>query len=199
VCLTAHRHVAKYITADFAARLDTIGIDTRLQVWADDEHWCDFVSGLTGVQTEAARDRVAAMTVLTGGAQPASSRQSLATSLVGDREPVAKILPAAREAATASTPRTEGRWVLGRLQQFHIDGVRLTDGDAARLLVAIDSIPIRDGLWNDMNGDTVASHVALWTDLTRRAPNEVRAAPASMRGQCAGSRHPGRMSQDTAD
>lgn len=33
-----------------------------------------------------------------------------------------------------------------------------------------------------MNRDTVASHVALWTDMTRRAPDEVRAAPASLLG-----------------
>lgn len=33
-----------------------------------------------------------------------------------------------------------------------------------------------------MNRDNVASHVALWTDVTRRAPDQVRAAPASMLG-----------------
>lgn len=182
VCLTSDRQVAAQVVKDFAARLDTIGIDTGLRVWADDRRWCDFASGLTGVQTEVARERVAAMTVLAGRAQPASSRESLATSLVGDREPIAKLLPEAQESARAGTPRAEARWALGRLQQFHVDGARLTDGDSARLLVAIDSIPIRDGLWNDMNRDTVASHVALWTDMTRRAPDEVRAAPASMLG-----------------
>ena len=90
------------------------------------------------------------------------------------------LLPAARQANAASTTRIEGRWAFGRLQQFHDDGVRLTDVDAARVLVAVDSIPIRDRLWNDMNRDNAASHVALWTDLTRRAPDNVRTAPASM-------------------
>jgi hypothetical protein len=33
-----------------------------------------------------------------------------------------------------------------------------------------------------MNRDSAASHVALWTDLTRRAPDDVRAAPASLLG-----------------
>lgn len=33
-----------------------------------------------------------------------------------------------------------------------------------------------------MNRDTADSHVALWTDMTKRAPDEVRAAPASMLG-----------------
>lgn len=31
-----------------------------------------------------------------------------------------------------------------------------------------------------MNRKTARPHVALWTDLTRRAPDEVRAAPASL-------------------
>jgi hypothetical protein len=66
------------------------------------------------------------------------------------------------------------------LQRFHRDGVRLDDKDAARLLVALDSTPIRDRLWLDMTRDNVHSHVALWTDMTRRAPDVVRAAPASL-------------------
>lgn len=33
-----------------------------------------------------------------------------------------------------------------------------------------------------MNVQNAASHVALWTDLTKRAPDDVRAVPASMLG-----------------
>lgn len=33
-----------------------------------------------------------------------------------------------------------------------------------------------------MNRDNASSHVALWTDMTRRAPDDVRAAPASLLG-----------------
>lgn len=42
--------------------------------------------------------------------------------------------------------------MLCRLQQFHADGVPLTDGDSARL-VAIESIATRDALWNDIGRD----------------------------------------------
>lgn len=31
-----------------------------------------------------------------------------------------------------------------------------------------------------MTRESASSHVAFWTDLTRRAPDEVRAAPASL-------------------
>jgi hypothetical protein len=76
--------------------------------------------------------------------------------------------------------KLEGRWAPSRVQSFHRDGVKLSDADAARLLVAVESIAIRDRLWLDMSRGNAASHVALWTDMTRRAPDEVRAAPASL-------------------
>lgn len=180
VCITADRRTAHDAGTEFAARLDTIGIDTRVLLWADDTRWADLVTGHMGLQTDAARERVAAMTVLGGRAQPAASRDSLANSLVGDREPVAKLLPETRESARENTAKLEGRWALSRVQRFHRDGVRLADKDATRLLVAVESIPIRDRLWLDMTRGNAASHVALWTDMTKRAPDEVRAAPASL-------------------
>lgn len=180
VCFTADRQQAELVGREFAERLDSIGIATHLLLWADETRWADLVTGDMGLQTDAARERVAAMTVLGGSPQPAASRDSLAQSLVGDREPVAKLLPETRDAAQENTARIESRWALSRVQRFHRDGVRLDDKDAVRLLVAVESIPIRDRLWLDMNRGNAASHVALWTDMTRRAPGEVRAAPASL-------------------
>jgi hypothetical protein len=182
VCMTHDQQAAELAGHDLAVRLASIGIDTPLRLSADDTDWYDIDSGDSGLQTEGARDRLAATTVLAGRVQPVSNRDALATSLVGDREPVAQLLPETREVAAQSTPRREGPWALGRLQQFHADGVRLTDDDAARVLVAVESIPIRDTLWNDIDRANAGSHVALWTDLTSRAPDEVRAAPASLLG-----------------
>jgi len=50
------------------------------------------------------------------------------------------------------------------------------------MLVALETVSTRDALWEDMNRENITSHVAIWNDLTRRAPDEVRAAPASMLG-----------------
>jgi hypothetical protein len=180
VCFTTDRQQADLVGREFAERLDTIGIETRLLLWADETRWADLVNGDMGLQTHAARERVAAMTVLAGRPQPAASRDSLAESLVGDREPVANLLPQTRETAHENTAQVEGRWALSRVQRFGRDGVRLDDEDAARLLVAVESISIRDRLWLDMTRGNVATHVSLWTDLTKRAPDEVRAAPASL-------------------
>ena len=182
VCITADRALAEEVGPEFAARLDTIGIDTRLVVWADETRWADLDTGDMGLQTEDARVRIAAATVLTGRAQPVASRDSLATSLVGDREPVAELLAETRVTARENTAGHESRWALGRMQRFQRDGVRLSDTDAARLLVAIESIPTRDRLWTDMNRGNAESHVVLWTDMTQCAPDDVRAAPASLLG-----------------
>ncbi len=182
VCVTADRETATGIGHEFAARFDSIGIDTRVMLWADDTRWADLGTGDMGLQTEAARERIAAATVLSGRAQPAVNRDSLAESLVGNREPVAALLSETRVAARQNSAKAEDRWALARLQRFHNDGIRLNDGDAARLLVAVESIPTRDRLWLDMNRGNAGSHVALWTDMTKRAPDDVRAAPASLLG-----------------
>jgi hypothetical protein len=182
VCLSADREQAHVVGQDFAARLGTIGIGTPILLWADHTRWADLDTGDMGPRTDAAREAVAAATVLSGRAQPAASRESLAESLVGDREPVAALLPETRAAARENTAKAEGRWALSRMQRFQRDGMRLSDADATRLLVAVESTPTRDRLWLDMNRGNAGSHVALWTDMTRRAPDEVRAAPASLLG-----------------
>ncbi len=133
-----------------------------------------------GLQSNAARERVATMTVLAGRPQPASARDSLAQSLIGDREPVATLLTETRANTAQSAVQDEGRWAVSRVQQFQRDGVRLDDADAARLLVAVEAIPTRDQLWLAMTRGNAVSHVALWTDMTKRAPDEVRTTPASL-------------------
>ena len=182
VCLSTDRVQANAVGQDFSARLADMGIGTPLLLWADQTRWADLNTGDMGLLTTMARENIAAATVLAGRTQPVASRESLAASLVGDREPVATLLPETRTAARSSTAKAETHWALARMQRFQHDGVRLTDTDAARLLVAVDSTPTRDRLWLDMNRSNVASHISLWTDMTRRAPDEVRTAPASLLG-----------------
>lgn len=179
VCLSADRQRADRESRDLAMRLDGIGIDTGIRLWAGESEWYDFDSGEPGPQTDAAREYVAAVMAPTGRA-PVASREALGSSLVGDRTPIAELLPEARKTAGHRASGSEARWAAGRLQKFHARGESLTDRDAARLLVALDSIPIRDRLWDDMSPDNAASHVVFWIDLTRRAPDDVRAASASL-------------------
>ncbi len=59
-------------------RLETVGITTHIRLWSDGERWREFNTGQTGLQTQATAERIAAATVLTGAAQPAANRASLA-------------------------------------------------------------------------------------------------------------------------
>jgi len=182
LCFSEDRRSAELASQHLSNRLETLGITTQIRLWSDGERWREFNTGSTGLQTQATAERIAASAVLFGAAQPASSRDSLAASMVGDREPIAQLMPATRAEAAANSPAAERDWALDRLEQFHTDGNRLSDVDGARMLVALETIGTRDALWEDMTKENHISHMAIWNDLTRRAPDEVRAAPASMLG-----------------
>lgn len=182
VCVTEDRRAAELASQHIAAGLAEVGVDTKLRLWANGQRWVELDTGASGYQSQQAADRMAATTVLAGAVQPAANRDSLAASLAGDHEPLAAVLPSARAAAESSTPGRERDWALDRLEQFHADGRRLSDPEAARLLVAVKTTATRDALWEDMSRENTSSHIALWTDLTRRAPDEVRAAPAALLG-----------------
>jgi hypothetical protein len=180
VCVTEDRRNAELASQHLAAGLEKAGVGTQVRLWATDERWVELNTGQAGSRTQDTSTRIAAEAVMAGAARPAATRTSLAESLVGDRESLAELLPAVREAAQNSNPVAERNWALDRLEQFHADGNRLSDPDAARLLVAIESTETRDALWEDMSRDNAAEHSALWTDLTRRAPDQVRTPTASL-------------------
>jgi hypothetical protein len=50
------------------------------------------------------------------------------------------------------------------------------------MLLALRDSGTRDALWEAANTKNASAHVALWSDLVRRAPDEVRAAPAALCG-----------------
>lgn len=180
ICFTSDDTNAEHASRHLTAHLETIGVTTQLRLLANADTWRDLDTGRTGSLATSATNRLAAQMVLAGAAQPVSSRQALSTSLIGDREPVAKVLGGVRAAASANTVPVERSWAHARLQQFHDDGNRLPDSDSARMLVAVEDIDTRDLLWSDMTRLNAPSHVALWSDLTRRAPDSVRTAPSTL-------------------
>lgn len=180
VCVTADRPSAELASRHVTHALESIGITSPGTLWTNGRQWVELNTGASGVITREAAGRVAAVAVYSGLAQPAESREAVAASMVGDRAPVAGVLEHEFAAAEASTPGAERGWAMDRVEEFGQDGVRLSDTEAARLLVAVQTVSTRDALWGEMSRDTAASHQALWTDVTRRAPDEVRAPAASM-------------------
>ncbi len=168
------------LSQDFALRLAGVGVATPIRLGATDTAWIDLDTHTAGLLDTATRDRLAAQTVLHGMTQPARSRTSLAHSLVGDRQPITDRLTDARAHAAGSSPRVETAFAIQQLRAFHTHGTRLPDPTATRFLIALESIDIRDQIWEDINPHTATSHIALWSDLTRRAPDSLRAAPATL-------------------
>ena len=178
MCFTQDRSNAEVTSRDFAQRLGEIGIGVPVRLWTNGFVWSEFNTGDSGRCSQEATDLMAATGVVAGRVRPAESREAMAATLVGDREPVAAQLEQAY--AIADTPAAEREWALERLDQFLDDGTRLTDHDAARLLVAVQTTSTRDALWEEMTLENATAHQSLWVDMTRRAPDEVRAPAASM-------------------
>lgn len=180
VCVTEDGRSAELTSQHVAAGLERVGVATPLRIWATGERWMEFNSGETGARSPETADLISAESVIAGRARPSASRAALASSLAGDRAPVAQLLPIARAAMKASTLVAECDWAAGRLEQFHADQYRLSDRDATRMLLATLSTTVRDALWEDVTRENASQHTALWTDLTRRAPDVVRTPAATL-------------------
>lgn len=182
VCFTEDAALAEAVSEQLAQRFQFVGVATKLRLAAGSERWQDLDVGTGGPVTAQAALRVASEAVVAGVAAPVATRSELGASLVGDRTPVAACLSSARIDAAASTPTAERSWATDRCQQFENDGIRLSDSDSARMLLAMQATSTRDALWEAATVDNASAHTALWSDLVRRAPDEVRAAPAALCG-----------------
>jgi Domain of unknown function (DUF4192) len=178
LCFTSDRALAAVTSHDIGRRLGEISIRTPVRLWTNDSLWVEFNTAATGRCSQDAADKMAATSVYGGIARPAASRETMAASMVGDREPLVALLKDAK-AAHATTAAEQG-WAATRVAEFLADGARLNDADAARLLIAVQAPSTRDALWGQMTRETSRDHQALWIDLTRRAPDQVRAPAASL-------------------
>lgn len=180
VCLTEDREAATR-TAEAVSDALWPRVAVPVKVWATDRDWTNLDTGEQGVRTTAASSRFAAEAVAAGHKLPASAREDLARTLSGDgRDALRSSLPAAVTALETSSLDQERRWVENRIHRFLDDGIALPEADAARLLIGVQALPVRDAAWAMMTQEDHHAHRALWTDLTRRAPEEVRAPAATM-------------------
>ena len=117
-----------------------------------------------------------------------ASRAALEASLAPLPQRV-EALAAAVDAAAAAGPAREdpdaagqsaadSMWAAERVRAALASGGGLDDAEAARLLVALVRLPVRDAVWQLINRDTAQRHVGFWTELVRAAPAPYAAAPA---------------------
>jgi hypothetical protein len=105
-----------------------------------------------------------------------SSREDVARSLQPDPERVARL-----EAALAGGEPDPPAWVQATVHRLASARSAPDDAEAARLLRAVAAdVPTRDAAWAGLTRDGARDQVALWTDLLRRAPDDLSAAPAAV-------------------
>ena len=76
---------------------------------------------------------------------------------------------------------TEGRWVRHRVRRFLENGLPLDASELARLVLMVHrTVEVRDVAWAEMDHASALRHVALWSDVVRRTPAELLAAPATL-------------------
>lgn len=124
-------------------------------------------------------------------------RRELADSLVGTDPQEAEEVATQADAVVSRLARTladsrghrsrrhqlgsEARWVSARIRRFLDDGERLHTVDLARLVTMMSvHVAIRDVALAELDQASARRHVDLWRDVVRRAPVEVRAAPATL-------------------
>ncbi len=114
---------------------------------------------------------------------PIRDRASLAKSLEPLPAAVAKVvevMPGALARLPDLERAAEAAWIVETVFEVVEGERRLSDADVARLVVAITDLKLRDAAWLQMQRHTARRHVALWTDVLRRTPEELVAAPACL-------------------
>lgn len=132
------------------------------------------------------------------------SRDALAASLVGgDPDDIAAVTAAADrvadrlvEVGSASSRRSQqgpslarmldaelrrqGRWLQRRIRSALAEPEAITATDAGRILVLVALESVREVAWAEIDRPDAPAHVELWKALVRRAPRDLRAAPAAL-------------------
>lgn len=163
----------------------TPGPFVRAAISVNGDDWTDIEEALNGTVPQSVRDRFAAEAVGDGQALPLSSRAELSNQLRGNPAGVARLLPSAQR-RFANLDRTErdaeATWVHDMVETYVATRVPLTDNEAARMLAALPSGPVRDTAWVSTTRPTARIRCDFWEDLTRRAPDGVRDHPAAILG-----------------
>lgn len=124
------------------------------------------------------------------------SRAALADSLVGtDEDDRAAVHQAADRFADGvlatsgvDSIRSAGdgwvgeqyRWIEATLGRALAGPRRLSTAECGRLLVLLTQLHLRDAAWWQITRDNARAHVELWSDLVRRAPDDLLPAPAAL-------------------
>jgi len=186
---------ARTVARPLVDAFEEAGVEVIDVLRADGDRWFTVLGRRRGVPPcgvayDVSAHPFAAEAVLDGRVTHAS-REGLADTLRPDPDRVAAVA-AALAARSARDPdggaggdsggADELVWARHLVADHATSGTAPGDADLARLLVGLRDPLVRDAAWLVMTPDTAREQVGLWTDVVRRSPLEVLAAPAAMLG-----------------
>ncbi|HYF73888.1 MAG TPA: DUF4192 domain-containing protein [Nocardioides sp.] len=134
-----------------------------------------------GVPYDVSGHPFLAQAVLAGRVVHASRddlRDTLAADPVGTGRVVAAL--AGRTGDPPGPHPPDAVWAAELVERHVADGSSPDDDDVARLLRGLLETPVRDAACASLRRPTAARHVAFWTDVVRRTPVPLLAAPAAL-------------------
>ncbi len=174
------------VGGELVTAFETAGVEVIEALRADGRRWFPLVPGrgrgsADGVPYEVSAHPFAAQAVVDGRVTH-GSRDALAASLARQPERVTAVDAAADRSRAAQQPAAEAAWLRATLVRHLAAGSVPDDVGAARLLGGLRDLALRDVAWALMDRDSARDHVAFWTDLVRRSPAGLLAAPAALLG-----------------
>lgn len=111
------------------------------------------------------------------------TREGLRATVAADPQRIGGVV-AALAALTGDPPRVldEGAWAADLVDRHTRDGTSPDDRDVARLLHGMLELRVRDAAWSPLTRERAPDHVAFWSDVVRRTPAPLLAAPAALLG-----------------
>ena len=112
-----------------------------------------------------------------------ASREDLRDTLASAPEAVARV--AALQAGVAASGPDDVGWVGGLVARCAAAGEPPDDAEAARVLRAVVRVDVRDAALAAVTRESAASHLQVWADLLRRAPESQVPDTAAVVAFCA--------------
>jgi hypothetical protein len=164
------------------------GIDVLDVLRADRRRWYPMLRGRAdvradGVPYDVSAHRFAAQAVLDGRVT-LSSRAALAASIEPCPERVASLVAARRSLPVPARGAGEA-WVRELVRRHTGSGEAAGDEEVARLLVALRRPGPTRAVRALLTRAGAPDHVGFWTDVVRRAPDDLLATPAALLGLAA--------------
>lgn len=189
-CFSEKPEATRGFSANLEKEMERRDVPVVSRIAANRSDWIDFTAGGRGSRTSEAKNLIDAEVAFAGRRVPLGSRAELAAEFVGNSDPIADELLAARIGRDQSTRELQRRYCQAVVEQYQCDRQRLNLGDSARLLVNLEiDVSLFIQMAGQIRTDNAVDWLPLWKDLTRHAPDEVRTEPAclaALAAWCAG-------------